>query len=233
MPITKIGKIQGMLTISDLLRAIREVGLPQAYHEKISNYMTSNPFVVHKNASIKQTATLMSEKGISSLIVVGDNPTKIQGIVTERDILKIARNYIDVDKKLSSFDSQLFLDNLKVEDESVDIHAAISSMLDSKVNRIVVTRKRIALTVISANDIINLATNEMEEILANSNFLSSLSLKFISSDKLYSITPSSTIGDALSLMNKHSIGGLPILEQNEIKGIFTEKSVVNLIYMNS
>ena len=229
MPITKIGKIQGILTVSDLLRAIIELGLPQAYHAKISNYMTRNPFTIHKGSSIKQAVALMAEKGFGSLIVVGDNPSKIQGIITERDILKISKDYLDLDTKLETVDPRLFVGNLKVEEESVDIHSAINSMLNSKVNRIIVTKNTIPLSLISAHDIIHLVTQEMEEILENENFLASLTIKFISSDKLHSVKPSSTIGDALNLMLKHSIGGLAIVENNKLKGIFTERTVLRLI----
>jgi CBS domain-containing protein len=57
----------------------------------VSSVMVKNVRTAKENHTVKQAARIMSEKDIGSIVIVKDaDPTKPVGIITERDIVRIA-----------------------------------------------------------------------------------------------------------------------------------------------
>lgn len=50
--------------------------------------------------------------------------------------------------------------------------------------------------------------------------------------KLKIATPSSTIGEAIEMLREHGFNTIPIIQDNKLLGIFTEKSVYDYLSMN-
>jgi CBS domain-containing protein len=228
LPITKIGKIHGILTISDLLRAISEIGFPNTYKASISEYMTLNPKTIHLDESLYKASKIMTEGNFGSLIVVGDTPDKIQGIITERDILRASANMgFKSDMKVKDIGVELLKYDVLSSDENTPLMEVIKQMVVNHHHRIVVTSSNNVIGVVSAINILNLISKEKEEIKSNPNFLESLNLKFLITNDLITVTMDTPILEAIETMTASGLGGLPVVEDGKLMGMFTERSLVH------
>lgn len=92
LPVLKNGKLVGVVSREDILRASPSKATTFSVGEinyllaktKISKIMTKDPITISSNALLEEAATLMRDHGVSFLPVVDDN--KLVGIITESDI---------------------------------------------------------------------------------------------------------------------------------------------------
>ncbi len=231
LPITKLGKIRGILSVSDIFRTIKEHGLPDALSVNISEVMTEEPIQVIPELLVEKAICLMVEKNIGSLLISDEENGTLRGIITKRDILK---NY-----ELESFSKLKLIDLgaelLKKEVNPISCDAplvyALIEMSKKKLDRILTHNKDGKIDgILSANDITRLCATEREEISNNSNFLDALHVNYVASKKLISIGSDSTVADAIVLMKEHNIGALPIYDDDdEVIGMFTEGMYLRLL----
>ena len=229
LPITKIGKIYGILTVTDLLRAIKELGLPEAYKAKITDYMVPNPVVIHEEKTIADAIKLMAEKSFGSLIVVGSKEDRITGIVTERDIVRIAGKFVGEDSVIGDA-RDLVKSEYHTLDITTPIDKAISSLIEKGDHRAVSLREGQPYGVLTASDIINLVAKERDEIIANPNFLHSANIGFLTKSPLHSAKTSSLMSFAIKDMVENKYGGLPVFDENDkLLGMFSERTIVRYL----
>lgn len=231
LPITKIGKIFGILTASDLLRAIANEGLPTAFKARIDTYMTPNPVTINLNAPVSDAIRIMYNHHFGSLIVTGDSPDRIQGILTEYDILRLAADFPWRDLTIAQLREDFIKDHLLVFDEATPLLTAINAMAKNNFYWIVVTYSNQFFGLVTANDIINFISKERDEITTNSNFLTSVTLKLFAQHSGEIATPSDRISDVMAKMLSAHVGGIPIVENNAVVGIFTERDLLS--YFNA
>jgi len=77
--------IIGIVTAIDILKTIREGKTLDTMIAK--DIMTPNPYVVKKDTPINDIIDIMIEKGVVMVPVVGDNTSKIIGVVSRSDII--------------------------------------------------------------------------------------------------------------------------------------------------
>ena len=95
LPVVEDGKLVGMLTSKDLMRAFIDFrkNVPEKYQKSqikevlVEYIMSSNPTVTSRDATISEVAKIMIETGFNGLPVVEDN--KVVGIITQTDILRL------------------------------------------------------------------------------------------------------------------------------------------------
>jgi CBS domain-containing protein len=51
----------------------------------------------------------------------------------------------------------------------------------------------------------------------------------VMSDTLYTVSPSSTVGEAVALMAQHRVGSMIVMDGTRLAGIFTERDTVRAI----
>lgn len=232
LPITKIGKIHGIITVTDLMRAVKEHGLPNAFKEKIQDYMTENPKTIVLDKTVVEATKVMKEGGFGSLIVVGKAPDKLQGIMTERDILKHCKDEAWKKVPLSSFGDRLQADMHKIPSNS-PLTGVLAYMADNKAFRVLTTNAEGKVDgIISANDITHLIAKERDEFEMNPNFLTSLTAQFLSTKNVLSLPVETNLFDAVEFMNQHNIGGVPLTRGGEVIGMFTERLLTYYIADN-
>ncbi len=96
LPITKNGKLAGIITISDINSIAPSKITPLDVHElysffaeiKVKEVMTKNPLTVRPDNTVEYAAIIMLENKISGLPVVNDSNYVI-GIITQTDIFKL------------------------------------------------------------------------------------------------------------------------------------------------
>lgn len=82
--VTDEGKVQGIVTERDILRAIAdEIDL----NMPVSMIMSKNLITINADQDVSEAAALMMQKGIRHLIVVDSNGSLV-GVVSIRDVLK-------------------------------------------------------------------------------------------------------------------------------------------------
>jgi CBS domain-containing protein len=81
------GNVIGILTIIDILRAIKDN--KNIDKLKASDIMTKNPVVIEQETDITEMIDVMDKKGIEMIPVVDEkNDNRIIGIVSRKDILE-------------------------------------------------------------------------------------------------------------------------------------------------
>ena len=81
------GKVIGMLTVIDILRAIKEDRDLDTL--KAKDLMTTNPKTVNQQTDMIEIINLMDSKGIEMVPVVDeDNDNRLIGVVSRKDILE-------------------------------------------------------------------------------------------------------------------------------------------------
>jgi CBS domain-containing protein len=81
------GKVIGILTIIDILRAIRDNKNIDAL--KANDIMTKNPIVIEQGTDILEIIDIMDKKGIEMVPVIeAENDNRIIGIVSRKDIIE-------------------------------------------------------------------------------------------------------------------------------------------------
>lgn len=100
----------------------------------VRDIMVRDVITISHDKTAKEVALIMSEKGISSLVVVKDgNPI---GLVTERDL---ARKVSTTDKKSSEVPlSELMSPNFRWVEPMTPIEDAVQKMLNKKIRRLLV-----------------------------------------------------------------------------------------------
>ena len=111
---------------------------------KVSELM-KKAVAVDENITLKDSARIMSQKQIGSLIVMKND--KIVGIATERDILK------NIDR-LSSRLSEVMSKNVITISHKKSIDEAASLMAEKKIKRLPVVDKGELAGIITATDIL-------------------------------------------------------------------------------
>jgi CBS domain-containing protein len=81
------GKVIGMLTVIDILRAIKEDRDLDTL--KAKDLMTSNPKIVNQQTDMTEIINLMDSEGIETVPVVDEaNDNRLIGVVSRKDILE-------------------------------------------------------------------------------------------------------------------------------------------------
>ncbi|MCY3410351.1 MAG: CBS domain-containing protein [Candidatus Heimdallarchaeota archaeon] len=231
LPITKLGKIEGILTITDILDIISKLGITKALKEKISDWMTVNPKRIHLETSIIDAIKIMSEHDIGSLLLIDDNEEMCKGIVTERDILYHCNHEQWKHITLEDIDGKYLSLGFEVIDYDETLENTIKKMSDKHTHRLIVRNKEGSglYGIISANDITSLISEEREEISTNSNFLSSITAGFVSSGKLTTISVNKSLGDAVQIMKENKFGALPVMRNDQVIGMISERSLLKYL----
>ena len=88
MPVTEKGSLVGIVTQTDVLRAVKEGSIQDA---TVRDVMTSEVVVISPTDSAVHAAKLMVEKKVNRIPVVEDG--KLVGIVTRGDLIRAAAVY--------------------------------------------------------------------------------------------------------------------------------------------
>lgn len=86
------GSLMGIVTKTDIVREVVARGLPRSV--PIGNIMTRNPYFVFEDYTVKEAAELMGSHTIGHLPVLSRENMRPVGVVSKRDIIRLAPHYI-------------------------------------------------------------------------------------------------------------------------------------------
>ncbi|MCX8069073.1 MAG: diguanylate cyclase [Thermodesulfovibrionales bacterium] len=179
--------------------------------------MDSNLCVKKTDPLIEAIKTMRNnEKGV---VVVLDD-TRCVGIVTERDVIRLIKEGIDLHQNTYKYATQ----NIISIEDSKSVTHALNLMIENNIRRLVVsdTNKRFR-GVITQQDIIHFLEDDF--------YRSTIKLKHLidHNKPIVSVTSSQPLSEAIELLFDKNISSLPVLEDNKPVGIITEKDIVRLI----
>jgi len=89
------GGLLGIATKTDLVRGVVAKGLPPNT-VRLGDIMTRNPYYVRKDDSVRYAVELMGHYGIGHLPVLDPDTGKVVGVISMRDIVRLAPHYIEL-----------------------------------------------------------------------------------------------------------------------------------------
>ncbi len=138
----------GILTRSDMVRALSEYRSRTIDSLRVEEVMTKNPATVKASQPLRQAARVLLEKGVSGLPVV-DEDGKLVGIITKTDIVKAYAEKIRGKHRASDFMETEFPTAMPTH----SISYVMEQLLSSKVKRVLVVDGNRLVGIIAPSDV--------------------------------------------------------------------------------
>lgn len=242
--VSRNDKPVGIITEKDVVRAIYYLAGKPLEAIRVSDFMSRELITITENNSIYDCAKLMISHKISSIIVLKKDGT-LAGIITKTDLASVFLTQASASISVSKIMTKKVI-TVKPADSLLYVE---SVLLNNKISRVVVERKKAPVGIITHRDFIPAKMplwikqyadpREVEEFTLGahpheykSNQLSYL-LTFIAADIM---TPNPVVIDAKEdvstvalLMIRHGISGLPVVRNSLLVGIITKTDIVKAI----
>ncbi|MGB9837335.1 CBS domain-containing protein [Methanothermobacter sp.] len=249
LPITNpgTGKLQGIVTAMDILDFLGggdkfkildnkyDDNFLAAVNEPVKSIMTRDVIHITTRDSISDAVTMMLENSVGALPVVDDDG-RIAGIVSERDfVLLMAGVFID-----EVTEDHMTADVITTT-PGTPIEGASKIMVRNRLRRIpVIGEERRTphpedeklVGIVTSTDILeflgrnqafnSMKNNSAEEVLATP-------VTEIMEREVCTVTSTTTLGDVCEIMEKYGIGGLPVVDYGNLRGIITESDLLRAI----
>lgn len=240
------GKLLGFVTVMDILDFLGggnkfniivnkyEDNFLAAINEPIRQIMSRDLIVLSNKDSIEKTIDVMLENQIGAVPIV-DSDEQLVGIVTERDIALSLAGVLTEERVQDYMSTKVFTTT-----PGTPVESASKIMVRNRLRRIPIiggeadiskAAKKL-LGIITSTDIIRfLNTKDLFENL-NSNLASDVlntKLSDIMVEKLITVPPTERLGDLCQIFLDNNIGGVPVVKNDEVVGIITERDILRAI----
>ena len=249
LPITDpgSGKLLGIVTVMDILDFFGggkkfniiekkyEDNFLAAINEPVKEIMTRDLITLSNKASIAETIEAMLANQLGALPLV-DADGKLAGIVTERDIALSLAGVAGKDIVQDFMSPKVFTTT-----PGTPLEGACKIMVRNGLRRIPIiggeadiskAAKKL-LGILTSTDVIRfLNAKELFDNL-NSNLASEVleqtKISDIMAKEPVTVEPTMTIGDLCELFSEKNIGGVPVVKDDEVIGIITERDILNAV----
>ena len=249
LPITDpgSGKLLGIVTVMDILDFFGggkkiiiieikyEDNFLAAINEPVKEIMTRDLITLSNKASIAETIEAMLANQLGALPLV-DADGKLAGIVTERDIALSLAGVAGKDIVQDFMSPKVFTTT-----PGTPLEGACKIMVRNGLRRIPIiggeadiskAAKKL-LGILTSTDVIRfLNAKELFDNL-NSNLASEVleqtKISDIMAKEPVTVEPTMSIGDLCELFSEKNIGGVPVVKDDEVIGIITERDILNAV----
>ena len=249
LPITDpgSGKLLGIVTVMDILDFFGggkkfniiekkyEDNFLAAINEPVKEIMTRDLITLSNKASIAETIEAMLANQLGALPLV-DADGKLAGIVTERDIALSLAGVAGKDIVQDFMSPKVFTTT-----PGTPLEGACKIMVRNGLRRIPIiggeadiskAAKKL-LGILTSTDVIRfLNAKELFDNL-NSNLASEVleqtKISDIMAKEPVTVEPTMTIGDLCELFSEKNIGGVPVVKDDEVIGIITERDILKAV----
>jgi CBS domain-containing protein len=237
LPVTDAGtrKLRGIITSGDVINfmgggdkyklvQVRHGGnLLAAVNESVRTIMTQQITTLAHDSHISDAVNTIVDKKIGGLPIV-DHDGVLNGIVTERDVLRVLgseRSTLNVEDVMSS--------SLRVTAPDCPISTVSHDMTRYRFRRLPVVSDDVLYGIVTATDIMKylgsrevfsrLTTGDVAEVMG-------LPVRTLISGDLFTTSPMQTINLAAREMLTRNVGALPVIEGSRLIGLVTEFDLV-------
>jgi len=250
LPVTDPGtdKLLGIVTSMDILNFLgggEKFNLMEEKHhdnflaainEPIRQIMTRDvKFMTHKDSIVECVIEMLNSNVGAFPIVDNDKNRKLIGIITERDFT-FAMAGILTDELVEDFMTEKII----TTHPGTPIEGSTKIMVRNKLRRIPVLGKdekashpeEKLVGIVTANDVLEfLGDNKLFTKMESPSGLDVLNTKIseIMEKKVFTVEPLTRLGDLCELFNENDIGGVPVVKNDKVLGIITERDVLKAI----
>lgn len=205
----------GIVNYMDILGALLR-GLSR--NTRISEFMTRHVIFcesIENISSVLQKIKVSRRDGIP--LVKG---TKLLGMVSEHDFVKLVfGKYLNMPIGKIMSHKPLFVNR------DISVSTCMKTMVNTHYRRLPVVVNKGLVGIITGHDILRY----LAEVNYNPTLLNE-SIETIMSTPVINVTEHDDVSTAVELMMENKIGGMPVInEENMVKGIITERDVVEML----
>ena len=248
LPITDpgSGKLLGIVTVMDILDFFGggkkfniiekkyEDNFLAAINEPVKEIMTRDLITLSHKASIGETIKTMLDNQLGAIPLI-DADGKLAGIVTERDIALSLAGMAGKETVQDYMSPKVFTTT-----PGTPLESACKIMVRNGLRRIPIVggeadiskAAKKLLGILTSTDVIKfLNAKELFDHL-NSNLATDVlktNVSEIMAKEPITVEPSLTIGELCELFAEKNIGGVPIVKDDEVVGIITERDILNAV----
>ncbi|MDR0900272.1 MAG: CBS domain-containing protein [Methanobrevibacter sp.] len=250
LPITDpgSGKLLGIVTSMDILNFLGggdkfnimeekyDDNFLAAINESVREIMTRDvKFLTHKD-SITESIKIMIDNNVGAIPIV-DEANKVIGIITERDF-GLAMAGVLTDELVGDFMSK----NLITTTQGTPIEGASKIMVRNKLRRIAIIGKKLDSANPEEEKLVGMLTShDILKFFGDSKLFNKMrsesgvdvlngKISEIMSKEVISVEPLTRVGDLCELLNEKNIGGVPVVKNDELIGIITERDILRAIH---
>ena len=198
----------------------------KAINEPIRLIMNQKVFAVKTTASISEAIQLMKEKNLGGLPVI-DEENHVRAIVTERDVARMFADRISGIKV-----SQLMTEKVVTALPKTTIFEAEKTMIAQGFRRLPIVSDGKVVGIVTSMDIIRFfGTGEVFKHLKSGTITQVLNTPAmeIATKEVATISPEADVGQAAKIMREKNLGALPVVQNERLVGIITERDFFKII----
>ena len=240
LPVTHPGsnKLLGIVTAMDILDFLgggskfdiiekkHNDNFLAAINEPVKEIMTRDAISITPKYSIRESVDLMAEKGIGSLPIV-DKEEKLVGIVTERDFALALAGSLTTETV-----GDIMIKDVITTTPGTPIESCSKIMVRNNLRRIPVVEEDKLIGIVTSTDILRFfGDKEMFASMTSNSGLDVLKRKISDIIKPNILVTESSVrlGDLCDLLAEKNIGGVPVVDDDELVGIVTERDILNTV----
>ena len=240
------GKVLGIVTVMDILDFFGggkkyniiekkyENNFLAAINEPIREIMTRDVITLSKKASIAETIDTMLSNQLGAIPLV-DGEDKLVGIVTERDIALSLAGVLTEETAQDYMSTKVFTTT-----PGTPLESACKIMVRNGLRRIPIVggeadiskAAKKVLGIITSTDIIRFFnTKDLFDHLSSNDASDVLETKIseIMVNDPVTIPPTERIGDLCQIFADKNIGGVPVVKDDIVYGIITERDILRAV----
>ena len=240
LPVTHPGsnKLLGIVTAMDILDFLgggskfdiiekkHNDNFLSAINDSVKEIMTREAVSITPKYSIRESVDLMIEKGIGSLPIV-DKEDKLVGIVTERDFALALAGSLTTETV-----GDIMIKDVITTTPGTPIESCSKIMVRNNLRRIPVVEEGKLIGIVTSTDILRFfGDKEMFASMTSNSGLDVLKRKISEIIKPNILVTESTVrlGDLCELLAEKNIGGVPVVDDDQLVGIVTERDILNTV----
>ncbi|KAF6247740.1 inosine-5-monophosphate dehydrogenase [Nitrosopumilus sp. b3] len=232
----------GVITEKDIAKKIYELGSRPISAVVAKEFIPKKLFTLTQDNTVTECAMMMKKHRISLVIITNKDKT-LQGIVTETDLVKAILTKESTPFKVSEIMKKDVITALP-SDPILHIE---SLLLKYRISRVIIKRNQTPVGVVTFRDFVPAKIPQwiaesadpkevqeykfkkgLEEIHSNQmSYLFPFHATDIMSSKPITVGINDDVKDAVTLMIKHDISGLPVVKKSKLVGIITKSDIVN------
>ena len=210
----------------DIIREKFDGNFFKAINEAIKVIMTRKVVTINSAAKISEAIDAMVKANVGGMPIV-DDENRVRAIFTERDLVNLF-----ADKISGTTVSQLMSTKTVTALPTTTIFEAEKTMITEGFRRLPIISDRGIIGMVTAMDIIRFfASGQAFKRLRSGTItqvLNTPALEIASRDVVI-IQPNDDVGQAAKMMQDRKVGSLPVVKDNQIVGILTERDFFKII----
>lgn len=243
LPVTDAGsqKLLGIVTAMDILDFLgggnkfeiiekkHNDNFLSAINEPVKEIMTRDVISIKPKDSINSSVDTMIKNGVGSLPIV-DVDGKLVGIITERDFA-LALAGVLTDELVQD----VMTEDVITATPGTPIESSSKIMVRNNLRRIPVVEEEKLAGIVTSTDILRFfGDKDMFANMTSNSGLAVLEKKIseIMKPNISVTEPMVRLGDLCELLADKNIGGVPVVKNDELVGIITERDILKAVLKN-